>query len=132
MRRNGFTEARDPILKPLDTIECRDAILAPDGTEPEWPEADVVIGNPPFLGGKRLIKELGEEYVSKMFAAYEDRVPAEADLVTYWFVKTGERMGGGKAVRAGLVATNSIRGGANRRARAGRDRRTSGLRRLVR
>ena len=116
MRRNGFRESRDPILKPLETIECRDAILAPDGSEPEWPEADVVIGNPPFLGGKRLIKELGEEYVSKMFAAYEDRVPAEADLVTYWFVKTGERMGGGKAVRAGLVATNSIRGGANRRA----------------
>ena len=52
MRRNGFSEARDPILKPLDTIECRDAIVTPDGTEPDWPEADVVIGNPPFLGGK--------------------------------------------------------------------------------
>ena len=37
MRRNGFAEARDPILKPLDTIECRDAILTPDSTEPEWP-----------------------------------------------------------------------------------------------
>ena len=47
MRRNGFSEARDPILKPLDTIECRDAILTPDGTEPNWPAADVVIGNPP-------------------------------------------------------------------------------------
>ena len=50
MRRNGFSEVRDPILKPLDTIECRDAILTPDNTEPDWPEADVVIGNPPFLG----------------------------------------------------------------------------------
>ena len=50
MRRNGFSESRDPILKPLDTIECRDAILTPDNTEPEWPEAEVVIGNPPFLG----------------------------------------------------------------------------------
>ena len=47
MRRNGFSEARNPILKPLDTIECRDAILAPDDSEPDWPEADVVIGNPP-------------------------------------------------------------------------------------
>ena len=55
MRRNGFAEARDPILKPLDTIECRDAILTTDSAEPEWPPADVVIGNPPFLGGKRLI-----------------------------------------------------------------------------
>ena len=55
MRRNGFSEARDPILKPLDTIECRDAILTPDGAEPDWPKADVVIGNPPFLGDKLLI-----------------------------------------------------------------------------
>ena len=52
MRRNGFSESHDPILKPLDTIECRDAILTPDNTEPDWPEADVVIGNPPFLGTK--------------------------------------------------------------------------------
>ena len=41
MRRNGFDLGRDPILKPLDTIECRDAILNEDGTEAEWPEADV-------------------------------------------------------------------------------------------
>ena len=116
MRRNGFSEARDPILKPLDTIECRDAILAPDNTEPEWPEADVVIGNPPFLGGKLLISNLGEGYVSRMFATYADRVPAEADLVCYWFEKAGQQIASGKANRAGLVATNSIRGGANRRA----------------
>ncbi len=116
MRRNGFNEARDPILKPLDTIECRDAILTPEGGEPEWPEADVVIGNPPFLGGKLLIRNLGEGYVSKVFSTYAGRVPAEADLVTYWFVKAGEHIKSGKAKRAGLVATNSIRGGANRRA----------------
>ena len=59
MRRNGFTATRNPILKPLDTIECRDAILTPDNTEPDWPEADVVIGNPPFLGDKQLIDGLG-------------------------------------------------------------------------
>ena len=116
MRRNGFSEARDPILKPLDTIECRDAILTPDNTEPDWPEADVVIGNPPFLGGKLLITHLGEDYVSRVFATYAGRVPAEADLVCYWFEKAGRQIASGKAVRAGLVATNSIRGGANRRA----------------
>ena len=116
MRRNGFAEARDPILKPLDTIECRDAILTPDGAEPDWPAADVIIGNPPFLGGKRLIANLGEEYVSQMFATYVGRVPAEADLVCYWFVKAGRQLTLGKAARAGLVATNSIRAGANRRA----------------
>ena len=116
MRRNGFSESRDPILKPLDTIECRDAILTEDGTEPEWPEADVVIGNPPFLGGKLLITNLSEDYVSRIFAAYAGRVPAEADLVCYWFEKAGRQIASGKAKRAGLVATNSIRGGANRRA----------------
>ena len=116
MRRNGFGEARDPILKPLDTIECRDAILRPDSFEPEWPWADVVIGNPPFLGGKLLITHLGEDYVSRMFKTYAGRVPAEADLVCYWFEKAGRQIASGKAARVGLVATNSIRGGANRRA----------------
>ena len=116
MRRNGFRESRDPILKPLETIECRDAVLAPDGTEPTWPDADVVIGNPPFLGGKLLIGGLGEDYVSGMFAAWKARVPREADLVCYWFVKAGRQVASGKAQRVGLVATNSIRGGANRRA----------------
>ena len=116
MRRNGADEVRNPILKPLDTIECRDAILTPDGTEPDWPEADVVIGNPPFLGGKLLITHLGEDYVSRMFTTYAGRVPAEADLVCYWFEKAGRQIASGKTARAGLVATNSIRGGANRRA----------------
>ena len=116
MRRNGFSESHDPILKPLDTIECRDAILTPDNTEPDWPEADVVISNPPFLGGKLLITTLGEDYVSKIFTTYASRVPAEADLVCYWFEKAGQQIAAGKATRAGLVATNSIRGGANRRA----------------
>ena len=41
MRRNGFSKATDPILDPLDTIECRDAILDADGSEPDWPQADV-------------------------------------------------------------------------------------------
>ena len=131
MRRNGFRESRDPILKPLDTIECRDALLAPggggggggggkpEGRESDWPAADVVIGNPPFLGGKLLNAHLGEDYVSRLFAVYEGRVPAEADLVCYWFVKAGEQMRAGRAKRVGLVSTNSIRGGANRRALQG-------------
>ena len=116
MRRHGFREDRDPILKPLDTIECRDAVLTEDGKEPEWPEADVVIGNPPFLGGNRLVATLGTDYVSQMLATYSGRVSGAADLVCYWFAKAGRQVATGKARRAGLVATNSIRGGANRRA----------------
>ena len=113
MRRNGFGEARDPILKPLDTIECRDAILTPDNLGPEWPAADVVIGNPPFLGTKLQIRKLGEDYVSRLRTTHKNLVPAGADLVCYWFVMAGRQLASGKAARAGLVATNSIRGGWN-------------------
>ena len=114
MRRNGFEESRDPILKPLDTIECRDAILAPDGTEAEWPAADVVIGNPPFLGVQRFRNVLGDRYTESLRAAYRGRVPGGADLVCFWFCKAGSLLADGKIRYAGLVATNSIRGGANR------------------
>ena len=116
MRRNGFYESRNPILKPLDTIECRDAILTPAGTEPDWPEADVMIGNPPFLGGGLQSRILDQNYVFQLRRAYSGRVPGGADIVCYWFAKAGKQIEAGSATRAGLVATNSIRGGANRRA----------------
>ena len=114
MRRNGFQESRDPILKPLETIECRDAILSAEGEEPEWPAADVVIGNPPFLGGKLLRSGLGGGYVETLRQVYGARLHGEADLVCHWFDKTSRMIEGGAATRAGLVATNSIRGGRNR------------------
>ena len=114
MRRNGFSGARDPILDPLDTIECRDAILNPDGSEPDWPEADVVIGNPPFLGGKLLRSSLGGAYVESIQRLYGARIHGEADLVCHWFDKAQRLVADGRIARAGLVATNSIRGGRNR------------------
>ena len=114
MRHNGFSNSTDPILDPLDTIECRDAILTPDGCEPEWPDADVVIGNPPFLGGKLLIGELDADYVEALRGCYKEVLPAFADLVCYWFHKAGKLVSNGGVVRSGLVATNSIRGGKNR------------------
>jgi hypothetical protein len=52
----------------------------------------VVIGNPPFLGGKMMRTVLGNDYVDRLFATYAGRVPAEADLVTYWFAKAWERL----------------------------------------
>ncbi len=114
MRRNGFSESRDPILRPLETIECRDAILTPEDGEPEWPEADVVIGNPPFLGGKLLRAGLGGEYVEALQCLYGSRIHGEADLVCHWFDKASRLVADGKIARTGLVATNSIRGGRNR------------------
>ncbi len=114
MLRNGFGAPKDPVLDPLDAIECRDAILAPDGTEPDWPEADAVIGNPPFLGDRVMRDGLGHEYTERLRRAYRGSVPASADLVCYWFAKAGAQVAGGTTARAGLVATNSIRGGNNR------------------
>ena len=114
MRRNGFGELRDPILKPLETIECRDAILTPEGDEPNWPEADVVIGNPPFLGNRKLRSELGRDYAEALPRTYDRLVRGKPDLVCYWFAKAGRLIAEGKVKRAGLVATNSIRGGTNR------------------
>ena len=76
MRRNGFNEARDPILKPLETIECRDAILTHDGQTPDWPRADVVIGNPPFLGDKVMRDAFGHDYTERLRKTYQDSLPA--------------------------------------------------------
>lgn len=114
-RRNGFPPPSDPILRTLDTIECRDAVLSDDGAQASWPAADVIVGNPPFLGGNRLRGIIGEAYSDRLFTAYLGQVPAESDFVCYWFAKAQAAIAGGKAARVGLVATNSIRGGANRR-----------------
>jgi hypothetical protein len=113
--KNALYTRPTPILRKLDSIECRDAVLTPDGREAEWPEVDFIVGNPPFLGGKLLRKGLGDDYVESLFAAYDGRVPAEADLVCYWFSKGWRAVGSGRAQSVGLVSTNSIRGGANRR-----------------
>ena len=115
MRRNGFDVEREPILRPLDTIECRDAVMNPDGTEAAWPGAEFIVGNPPFLGGKLMRSGLGDHDVERLFDLYRGRVPPEADLVTYWFEKARAQVKSGQTRRVGLVATNSIRGGANRR-----------------
>ncbi len=113
MRRNGFEAARNPILRSLSTIQNRDAVLAPAGTRADWPEANVVVGNPPFLGNKKMIGSLGEEYTLALRKAWP-QVPGGADLVCYWFAQAWDMIAAGRLTRAGLVSTNSIRGGANR------------------
>jgi len=119
LRDNGFGQPAEPILRRLDTIVSRDAVLGTDAggrpAEPEWPAADVILGNPPFLGGKMLRAELGDAYVDALFALYDGKVARESDLVTYWFERARRLVEEGKVRRVGLLATNSIRGGANRR-----------------
>ncbi len=118
MNANGFQPSVDPVLQPLQTIRLQDSLL--DLSDPEhpkeatWPEADFIIGNPPFLGGKLLRTELGDTYVNDLFAVYDGLVSREADLCCYFFEKAREEVASDLADRVGLLATNSIRGGANR------------------
>ncbi|MEI6171630.1 MAG: DNA methyltransferase, partial [bacterium] len=119
LHENGFGWPAEPLLKKLDNIEHKDAILAFDvdgnPVEPEWPAATVVIGNPPFLGSKRLRSELGDDYVDQLFALWDGRVARESDLCCYWFERARAQIASSDASRAGLLATQAIRGGANRK-----------------
>ena len=116
---NGYGQAfSEPILEELrGNIVCKDAVLALDDEgspiEPEWPEVDVIVGNPPFLGGKKMRGELGDEYVDRLRDYYKGRLPAFTDLVAYWFEKAREQIEKGKVKRVGLLATNSIGMGTN-------------------
>ena len=114
MQRNGFSVSSKPILKPLDNIACRDAVLNSDGTMAVWPEADAIIGNPPFLGSNSMIETFGGEYTERLRAAYAERVPGAADLVCYWFEKARAMMEADDPFYTGLVATQAIRRGASR------------------
>lgn len=113
MRRNGFEAARNPILRSLGNIECRDAILASDGTEAQWPLSTVIVGNPPFLGAKLMKRLLGVDDTQKIRAAFDGRLPGFTDLACFWFEKAREKIAEGHCKRAGLVATNSIRKNTN-------------------
>ena len=178
---HGYDFKTNPVLEPLDHIECRDALLSFAGpqsdrpepvegpaaerlpttpgaqaaqtpgahtlrflksppasappaplnalnegttaqplqpappTEAPWPRASVVIGNPPFLGVSRKRRELGEDYTRALDSVYAPGVPGGADLVCYWFAKALKAIETNGLGAAGLVATNSIRGGASRK-----------------
>ncbi|MFG1188630.1 class I SAM-dependent DNA methyltransferase [Xanthobacter flavus] len=113
MLKNGFEAAQNPVLKPLENIECGDALIDKDGTEAEWPTADVIIGNPPFIGDKKMIRELTEEYVIKIRSLYQSQLPRAGNFVCFWFAKAWGMLVDQRAKRVGLVATNAIRSGAS-------------------
>jgi hypothetical protein len=113
MRRNGFNVARKPILKPLQNIECRNAIINQDGTHAAWPRADVIVGNPPYLGAKLMKRRLGVAETKAIRDLYEGRLPGFKDFVCYWFERARELIANRQVERVGLVATNSIRKNTN-------------------
>src|SRR5208282_1977712 len=116
LRANGFPLDREPVLQVLDGFHNEDALLVPHYrnkpkslkeaqagehsedtalkfyTEREWPECNVIVSSPPFLGGKFLRRELGDAYVDSLFENLGDRVPPEADLCCYWFEKARQQV----------------------------------------
>lgn len=118
MHHNGFNPPRNPVLEPIESICLMDAITDQsdpgEPKEPDWPEAHFIVGNPPFLGGKRILSELGETYTNAMRALWDSRLPRFSDLCCYWFEKARRQIADGNCQRAGLLATQGIRGGANR------------------
>ncbi len=118
MHHNGFIPPRDPVLEPIESIRLMDAILdlsdPENPREPGWPEADFIVGNPPFLGGNKIREQVGDDYVGPLFHLYEGRVAAFADLCCYWFEKARHSIENGRTLRVGLLGTQGIRGGANR------------------
>jgi type II restriction/modification system DNA methylase subunit YeeA len=135
--KNGIPSESIPILRKLDAIERRDALVrqaedhdtardaqrdllatqqpASGDAEAEWPEAEFIVGNPPFLGVRLMRQALGDRTVERLFEVYNGRVSREADLVCYWVEKSRAAVAADRKLRVGLVTTNSIRSGANRK-----------------
>ena len=80
----------------------------------EWPEADYVVGNPPFIGNKRMRKVLGDGYVDAIRKVWSD-VPDSADFVMYWWEISALNLSNQKSQRFGLITTNSLRQAFNRK-----------------
>lgn len=103
----------DPVLRRFGNIRTQDALLVTnaDGTRRRavWPEADYIVGNPPFIGGKDLRERLGDDYAAALWRAYP-KVNRSADLVMLWWDRAAELLTAKntRLKRFGFVTTNSI------------------------
>jgi len=95
---------------PLDNLDKNivfaDALLDENNNPRQWPEADAIIGNPPYQSKNKMQKEFGVEYLNRLRAAYPE-IPGRADFCVYWFYKAHQHLKPGSF--AGLVGTNTIR-----------------------
>ena len=123
-RTRGYAP-REPILQRLDHIYRRDAVLEWDGwpvpqwrdsreilpnpRRPAWPEAEFIVGNPPFIGGKDIRARLGGLYAGSLWVAHP-HMNESADYVMYWWDRAAGLLTrpGSKLRRFGFVTTNSI------------------------
>ncbi|MDY0397957.1 MAG: hypothetical protein RBR03_04805 [Desulfuromonas thiophila] len=158
-RTRGNVQPAEPVIKKFRNIECRDAVLAWDATEPvldaagqpvsrwdgrttkthpvtgeavpddsarvallryvnpreaDWPQADFVVGNPPFIGNWRMRQALGDGYAEALRATYP-AVPDSSEYVMYWWHKAADLARHGRIRRFGFITTNSLPQTFNRR-----------------
>lgn len=112
----GRREGYDAVLTwdgyPLPTVVEQDGKRVetyPNARRPDWPEAEFIVGNPPFMGGKDMRSRLGSAYVETLWAAHK-HMNESADFVMYWWDRAAELLTRKKTPlrRFGLVTTNSI------------------------
>ncbi|MCA3695206.1 class I SAM-dependent DNA methyltransferase, partial [Aquidulcibacter sp.] len=123
--RNREGHPAEPILQAFGNITKMDAVLTWDGfpipqvkdgqefypnpRQPAWPEADFIVGNPPFIGGKDIRAQLGGTYCEALWRAHP-AMNDSADLVMYWWDRAAQLLTAPKTRlrRFGFVTTNSI------------------------
>ncbi|MBY5939056.1 MULTISPECIES: class I SAM-dependent DNA methyltransferase [Marinobacter] len=81
----------------------------------EWPKADYIIGNPPFIGASTMRRSLGDGYVDAVRQVFKGVVPDSADFVMYWWHTAAENVRKGNVQRFGFITTNSLKQTFNRR-----------------
>jgi SAM-dependent methyltransferase len=101
---------------PLDNLDKN--FIAADALFNDWPKADVIIGNPPFLDARKMTMEYGREYVGRLEKGYPE-IPRRADFCTYWLRKAHDHLPPCTAAdpvagRARLVGTQNIRNNQSR------------------
>ncbi len=120
MKANGFLPPSDPVLDAMDNIQNRDAVLdlsdPANPKEPDWPDAEFIVGNPPFLGNKSMRSKLPDGYAVALWDIYADRLPAMSDLTMYWFEKARAMIEAGRVKRAGFLASSTVKQAGGRRA----------------
>jgi len=97
-----FEEKEEPL--PFDNLD--ENLIVADALFADWPEADVIIGNPPYQSKNKMQEEFGPAYLNKLHEKFPN-MPGRADYCVYWFRKAQDNLKEGG--RAGLVGTNTIR-----------------------
>jgi hypothetical protein len=107
---DGVTMKRHPVTgeEVPDESARRPVLTYVNARRADWPTADFIIGNPPFLGNWRMRGELGDGYTEALRSVYNE-VPDTADYVMYWWHRAAERVRAGQVRRFGFITTNSLR-----------------------